>query len=70
MDQFCFYPTQVSLGCDIYGSGCLKLTYTPFANLTDVTLADEDTNSILTDNVNRAIKGNVAMKIVQSGFQL
>ena len=50
--------------------GCLKLTYTPFANLTDVTLADEDTNSILTDNVNRAIKGNVAMKIVQSGCQL
>ena len=28
-------------------------------NLTDVTLADEDTNSILTDNANRAIQGNV-----------
>ena len=27
----------------------------------DVTLADEDTNSILTDNANRAIQGNVAM---------
>ena len=26
-----------------------------------MTLADEDTNSILTDNANRAIQGNVAM---------
>ena len=32
-----------------------------FADLTDVTLADEDTNSILTDNANRAIEGDVAM---------
>ena len=31
-----------------------------FADLTDVTLADDDTNSILTDNANRAIQGNVA----------
>ena len=37
----------------------LSLTHTPCANLTDVTLADEDTNSILTDNANRAIHGNV-----------
>ena len=48
---------------------------TPFANLTwldltDVTLADEDTNSILTYNANRAIQGNVAMQIIQSGWQL
>ena len=28
-----------------------------------MTLADEDTNSILTDNVNRAIEGNVAMQV-------
>ena len=58
----------------IYGSACLSLTNkqteTPFANLTDVTLADEDTNSILTDNANRAIQGNVAMQIIQSGCQL
>ena len=33
-------------------------------DLTDVTLADEDTNSILTDNVNRAIEGNVAMQVL------
>ena len=32
----------------------------PFADLTDVTLADEDSNSIPTDDVNRAIPGNVA----------
>ena len=32
-----------------------SLTNTPFANLTDVTQADEDTNSILTYNANRAM---------------
>ena len=47
----------------IYGSGSLKLTERPFADLTDVTLADEDTNSILTDNANRAIQGNIAMQV-------
>ena len=35
------------------------------ANLTDVTLADEDTISILTDNANKAIQGNMAMQIIQ-----
>ena len=30
-----------------------KQTEEPCADLTDVTLADEDTNSILTDNANR-----------------
>ena len=43
----------------IYGSGSLKQTELPCADLTDVTLADEDTNSILTDNANRAFQGNV-----------
>ena len=38
-------------------------------NLTDVTLADEDTNSILTDDANRAIQGNVAMQVMQPGDQ-
>ena len=37
-----------------------SLTKTPCVNFTDVTLADEDTNSILTDNANRAIQGNVS----------
>ena len=33
-----------------------------FWHLTDVTLADEDTNSIPTDNANRAIQDNVALQ--------
>ena len=33
------------------------------ADLTDVTLVDEDTKSILTDNANRAIQGNQAMYV-------
>ena len=36
---------------------------------TDVTLADEDTNSIQTDNANRAIQGNMAMQVTQPGGQ-
>ena len=48
----------------------LSLSKTPCVDLTDVTLADEDTNSLLTDNANRAIQGNVAMHITQSGCQL
>ena len=54
------------MGLDVLHS----VTETPCVDLTDVTLADEDTNSILTDNVNRAIQGNVAMQITQSGGQL
>ena len=44
--------------------------HTPFADLTDVTLADEDTNSIPTDNADRAFQGNVAMQVTQPGGQL
>ena len=33
------------------------------ADLTNVTLADGDTKSILTDNAKRAIQGNVAMHV-------
>ena len=36
----------------IYGSGCLKLSHLPFLNVTDVSLADEDTTSILTNIAN------------------
>ena len=32
-----------------------------------MTLADQDTNPILTDNANRAIQGNVAMQVTQPG---
>ena len=40
-----------------------KLRPTPFADLTDVTLVDEDTKAMVTDNANRAIQGNVAMHV-------
>ena len=40
-----------------------------FADLTDVTLADEDSNSTPADDVNRAILGNVAMQVVPPGGQ-
>ena len=39
------------------------------ADLTDVTLADEDSNSIPTDDVNRAFLGNVAMQVAPSDGQ-
>ena len=40
-----------------------SLTEGPSVNLTDVTLVDEDSKSILTDNANRAIQGNQAMHV-------
>ena len=42
------------------------------ADLTDVTLADEDTNSKLTDNANRTIQDNVSTgnALTQPGGQL
>ena len=58
-------PGVRSLGPDVRHS----LTKRAFVDLTDVTLADEDTNSILTDNVNRAIQGNEAMQVMQTGDQ-
>ena len=49
---------------------CLVVSNRLCVNLTDVTLADEDTNSILTDNTNRAIQGNVTMDVTQPGDQV
>ena len=49
---------------------CHSLSPRRFADLTDVTLADRDTNSIRTVNVNMTIQGNVAMQVTQSGGQL
>ena len=40
------------------------------AALTDVTQADQATDSIPTDDANMAIQGNVAMKVTQSDGQL
>ena len=48
----------------IYGSSlCNSLSERGCWNFTDVTAADEDTNSILTDKVNRTIQGNVAKQL-------
>ena len=49
------------------GPGLSNSLQHPFADLTDVTLADEDTNSILADNDNRAIQGNVVMQVALCG---
>ena len=46
-----------------------SLTERLCSDLTDVTLADEDSNSIPTDDVNRAFPGNVAMQVAPSGGQ-
>ena len=40
-----------------------------FALLTDVTLADEDSNSIPTNDANRAILSNGAMQVAPPGGQ-
>ena len=57
----------MSLGSDLWV--LMSLTERLFADLTDVTLADEDSNSIPTDDVNRAILGNVAMQVAPPGGQ-
>ena len=54
--------TVIVQGVFIFGSVCPSLTPRPFADLTDLTLADEDTKSMLTDNANRAIQANVVAK--------
>ena len=46
-----------------------SLTERLCSDLTDVTLADEDSNSIPTDDVNRAILSNVAMQVAPPGGQ-
>ena len=68
-----FYRTQVYLGSDLWVR--VSLTERPFWDLTDVTLADEDTNSIPTDNANRTIKvmwqfkwRNLVAKFVNHGL--
>ena len=53
----------------IYGSGPMSVSTRLFADLTDVTLADEDSNSIPTDDIHKAILGNVAIQVVPSGGQ-
>ena len=58
-------PGVRSMGPDVRPS----VSHGAFAELTDVTLADEDSNSIPTGDVNRAILGNVAMQVAPPGGQ-
>ena len=57
-----FYRTQVSLGSDLWVRLSHSLRHL-FEELTDMTLADGDIKSILTDTANRSIQGNVAMYV-------
>ena len=57
----------MSLGSDLWV--LMSVRHTPFADLTDVTLADEDSNSIPTDDDNKVVLGNVAMQVAPSGAQ-
>ena len=57
----------MSLGSDLWVG--ISLTEGLCADLTDVTLADEYSNSIPTDDVNRAFLGNVAMQVAPSDGQ-
>ena len=59
-------PGVRSMGPDIYGP---SVHTRPCADLTDVTLVDEDINSTPADDVNRAILGNVAMQVAPTGGQ-
>ena len=47
----------------------MSLSPRGFADLTDVTLASEDSKSMPTYDINRAILGNVAMKVAPPGGQ-
>ena len=61
----------MSLGSDLWVLMSLtqSLHIRLCADLTDVTLADEDINSVPADDVNRAILGNVAMQVAPPGSQ-
>ena len=60
----------MSLGSDLWVLMSVRPSVTRlFADLTDVTLADEDSNLIPTDDVNTAILGNVAMQVAPSDGQ-
>ena len=62
----CIYRTQVNLGSDLWVRMSVS-EYATFADLTDVTLADEDTNSISTDHAKRAIPGYMTMQVAPPG---
>ena len=66
---YSFYRTQVSLVRSMGPVLSHWVSMRGFADLTDVTLVDEDTNSIPTNNTNRTIQDNVAMPVTNPGDQ-
>ena len=64
--SFTFYRTQDPGVPRVQSIGLISLIPTPCWDLTDVTLTDEDSKSILTDNANRAIQGNQAIHVINS----
>ena len=52
----------VPLGSDLWV--LMSVSHRAFADFTDVTLADEDSNSIPADDVNGTILGIVAIQVV------
>ena len=65
---------SMSTGCTrspIYGSPCPSVTKSQsLVDLTDVSPVDEDANSILADDTNRAIPGNLEMQVAPPGDQI
>ena len=60
----------MSLGSDLWVLMSVTHSLQDYvADLTDMTLADGDSNLIPTDDVHRAILGNVAMQLAPSGAQ-
>ena len=60
----------MSLGSDLWVLMSVTHSIQDYvADLTDVTLADEDSNSIPTDDVNRVFLGNVAMQEVAKNLK-
>ena len=63
-----FYRTQVNLGSDL----CLwmSVSTTPYWDLTDMTLADEDANLIIAYNANMTLQGNLAIQVAPASGQI
>ena len=51
----------MSLGSDLW----VQLSETNSDTFVQTNLTDEDTNSILTDNANKAFQSNMAMQLIQ-----
>ena len=59
-------PGVRSMGPIIFNS----MSERPCWDLTDVTLADEDTNSIVADDANKAIQDNLVMQVAPPGVKI